>query len=326
MLMRHGFATGALLNGAAAGWARPMASVSLLALALLGFPAWLSRWAEPPAAPRSAFPSMMRTAAAALTIFLLGWVPVLVVAGQGIEPRLCYWPAAAAALAIGALGAATAATRGDTLNGRLTAGAALGVMCVLGAVMMVGVQSALRSRWLLDQRQAAELRALIPNPAPSSIFVPLGVQDRAATTGRSRFDTYFFGPLERPWSAPFYIGRAYHRPGLVAAWTTHFPGWRPTVEPTAGGLLYGDSFLPGSLRLPGAFESGPGGAKLLPWARILPFTLDKSGHVRPVSAMIDDDRDQTYPIPQVAALANLPGTAIRVHWGPGGVIPPAPTP
>jgi hypothetical protein len=44
--------------------------------------------------------------------------------------------------------------------------------------MLIGVQSAFRNRWRMDQAEGTELKRLIPDPVPFTMFLPLMVEER----------------------------------------------------------------------------------------------------------------------------------------------------
>jgi hypothetical protein len=186
---------------------------------------------------------------------------------------------------------------------------------VAAITVMIGIQSALRSRWLRDEQQAAQLLSLLPNPAPSSIFVPVSTLDRATTTGDERFDRYFFGPLQRPWSAPFYIRRAFRRPGFTSAWAPQ--DWSPIVGASARGLLYDDSRMHPFERLRGDFEMVDETRQVLPWPRLVPFVITDDGRVMLVGSFFSHNPDGTetkFEVPQTAASASA-----DIRFEPDGI-------
>jgi hypothetical protein len=313
-LMENGFVPGALVNGARTVAAAPVRATFLAIGLALGAAFWLLHWLSAEGNGRAL--AMLRAIAAGAAIFITGWLPVLMIRTQGVEPRLCYWPMVGLAIMIGGAAAMVAAISGDRLAGRLVGGVVFAAAACAGMVMMIGIQGALRSRWLLDQRESAELRTLLPSPAPGSIFIPVQIDDRATSTGYDRFDLYFCGPLERPWSAPAYLGHAYRRHGLVVGRWNRWPGPRPVMRADPRGLGYEERSPDPRDALPGEYERDSRGAKILAWEKVVPFVIDGDGRVRLVSAWIEEDasgNEAVFPIVQARARVSGVGEALVVR-------------
>jgi hypothetical protein len=282
----------------------PTLSAALLAALAVSAVPWLRRWmlhsqAQP--TPSGHAPWMAAFGAA---IFTLGWLPVVLFKRQGVEPRLCYFPGLGCVLAAAATALAFNGLLDRSKALRALSAAALLATIGVGAVILIGVQAAMQKRWRRDLAQAAQLRGLFPSPAPGTVFIPVRIDETNTTTGAARFDSYFCGPMERPWSGGQWIRRGYRRWDVDVGFWGPFADWRPALQPAADGLSYDDRFLPPMDELKGSFSRDDRGAKILPWPVVIPILIDDQGTVRPVIQMAvtrPDGPAQTYSIPQVAA-------------------------
>jgi hypothetical protein len=66
------------------------------------------------------------------------------------------------------------------------------------AVAMVGVQKGYQRRALLDRELLRELRTLVPEPEPGTVFVPVRVE---APASASAFDLHYLNVFGSWWSA-----------------------------------------------------------------------------------------------------------------------------
>jgi hypothetical protein len=193
---------------------------------------------------------------------------------------------------------------------RFAAGAALLSLVTVGAITLIGVQSAMQRRWRRDLAQAQQLRDLFPQPASGTLFIPVRIDERNTETGASFFDNYFCGATERPWSGGPWIKRGYRRRDVDAGFWSRFADWRPSLTPGPKGLSYDDRFLPPIDELKGEFERDGRGGKILPWALTIPILIDGHGRIRPVTRFVSVDPDgtsRTYQVPQVAAILDRGG-------------------
>ncbi len=231
----HDFSRPATVVGAAELRANPVATLVFGGLALAGLVPWLTHHVRrgddrtlqhstarrPP--PFGILPCAARpprvpaVLGAALTIFLVTWAPIVVFA-YWLMPRVAYAPAVATALLV-ALGL-DVASRHTARRPRLAAGCRLGITvaaaCISAcfALMLIGVQSMFRERARRDLAEVAALRAMIPDPDPGSVFVPLQVQEPPVRPAARGFHPWFQGAMNNWWSARWIVRFQYRRADL----------------------------------------------------------------------------------------------------------------
>ncbi|HVU63846.1 MAG TPA: hypothetical protein VHC70_07710, partial [Phycisphaerales bacterium] len=261
-------------------------------------------------------------------------VPAVAVRDQWIAPRLVYTPALGLFIvfAIGAdalLGSAwaqRASWPGRAVRGVSLAGLIAGTL--LGAAMLIGVQSVWHTRAALDRRIASDLRRVVPSPPPGAVFAPVQVRVRPVYTGSHSFDLIGSGPLEFHWSAPAYMRYVYKRSDVFSL---AFQSWLPPsrwLKGAAGAVDSGVLVEAGTLSDAG-LPPGPSGTHLIPWDRFVPIRLLKPGRVAVVDTVrieneSDPARDRTIELPRVAVessdhwtavIAGLPGAEpIHPDW------------
>ncbi|MEX2217212.1 MAG: hypothetical protein WD749_00505 [Phycisphaerales bacterium] len=287
-LVLKNFAPGALALGV--GELRAAGAVTLIWLSALAITGalWLRWWLSPraahpprprPAALHEARPNL-RVFALAPALFLTGWIPILMMAVYDPDSRTRYWPAIGLALMIASIGTAigslTRRSEGASRAVNLAVGGALLAALALFSVMLIGVQSAFRSRWELDRLQGSQLRALMPDPQPLTFFVPLDIRSTGITTGAPVFDSHFRSVWEFPWTAPRFIMGAYGRDDVRAGyWRGWTPG-RPVIGADESGIHFAD-------RLGPRFPRIEGSGSRVPWDRALPFIIGPDAAVRLVT-------------------------------------------
>ncbi len=260
---------------AAAEYPARSAVVSVLLIA--GMYSWvrLARRAEPVSeAPRSGLLFIAAIAACAATA-----VPILVL-GPGVTARYAYAPALGLALAIGAGFIVLARLRILAKPGfRLGTTTAAGGVLIFASITMMGFQRGYHERGIQDVRELAQLRALVPDPLPDSVFVPVSADPRPGAKARgSRYERYFdarSGAFRR--SA---IRWAYGRDDLFVG----------EASPDQVNLTH---LQPETAHVRGVGE--------VPWSRIIPFTFDDSGHAVLVTSITSGSVRIT--IPQTRSLA-----------------------
>jgi hypothetical protein len=253
------------------------------------------------------------------SLFLVAWIPVFVVRDQGVFSRLLYFPAIGLAVVAASLveGLARRIER-SWLPGRWwrsTLVVPLGAALMAGAVSMVGVQGLFHRRAVIDADQARQLLALVPDPAPDSIFVSLSPLRSAAQTGFSAFDDALAGPLEYPWAATHFVRWTYRRRDLFAAWQNRF-------EPSnvhgadADGLYFFRLTYLYPLTVP--YRALEGELHLLPWKEVIPFVTEPDGQVRLVTDLVlrdPDGSERRFVPPQAlraASAGHLPAHAYTI--------------
>jgi hypothetical protein len=204
-------------------------------------------------------------------------------------PRVLYAPALGLAVLL-----AAALTAGTDMSRRpvgarrgvraAVAGAGAGVLLVL-ALAMVGVQDGFSRRGRMDRELLAQVRRLMPDPAPGSVLVPVRVDPPAQPPSAMRFESYYWNVVSTWWSARWALRLAYRRSDLDAGHATWGgSGWR-------------------SPALDGVYIQSVG---RVPWERVIPFEVDGSNTVRLITGarfVGAGGQERVVRIPQTAALA-----------------------
>jgi hypothetical protein len=277
------FGSGALIAGFESLRAYPLRSAALLVA--FSASAWLALRPRSSASGRSPGERSPDRPAAALAfglaVFLLDWIPLLVVAGMAVSSRLTYAPslglAIAAAAAIDLVDRPLRWTAAYLSARRLGALALTGVLA-LGLVAMIGIQARFRARSHADRELAAELRRAVPDPAPDALFLVLGDARRGTTTGAAHFDGALPSPLSLRQAATPFVRWVYRRRDLYAA---QLMPWIPVAiaETTPDGpRLIG---LEPAFPLPMA--ASPRGGVVVPWGNLVPLRIGVDGEVELVS-------------------------------------------
>ncbi len=220
-------------------------------------------------------------------VFALAWVPAWIVWVYTADSRLCYPAAIGLVIACASL-VPTGTQREDgispTGSTAIRAAACLSLIAVstLFAIMLVGVQRAYRERAEWESRQAAELRALVPDPPSRAVFIVMNAPLQARTlppTGKYAFDTALVSVWENPWNVHWFLRWHYRRPDLRAVPSDGWPG--PSV------LNIIEQHVAVS-RVPAnpARQSRERGGTTVNWRNIIPFVIDGAGRVRLVTKVI----------------------------------------
>ena len=208
-------------------------------------------------------------------VFIAGWVPIAALAMYDPDSRTRYWPCMGLAMLF-----AGWLSRMRVLPAMRTAAAGLLlVVLIVFALCLVGVQSAFRIRWLLDQSQGRALRELVPDPAPGSLLVPLEIRSTGIRSGSPVFDAQFRSVWEYPWSAGTFVRSVYRRTDVAGGYRR---GWAPRAAVAGAdedGMLYRELG-------PGARE-GPG--RRVPWSSVIPFAIDDDDSVHLVTEVLIED-------------------------------------
>ncbi len=292
--------------------------------------AWIRRWsqlepqqasasgANPDAGASACFP--WRAISLGLAMFACSWIPIVMIRAQGVESRLLYpgWPGLAIALAagldaIGRRGVGKRSGRGARAI-RTAQGVVIASGSLAGALMLVGIQSALRERSRLDGIEGQQLVVLAPRIPPGSIVLPLAVQNTPTNTGVRAFDTMIYGALRRPWASASSLPKALRRKDLASGWVGDWDRWTPIIDwhlskDGSEGLLYDNPKL-WIEKLAVEFPTNGLGATILPAERILAFVIDETGRVRLVERVefevfADDPSPKRIDLPQATGDPSL---------------------
>lgn len=227
-------------------------------------------------------------------------VPPALVTGQGVPPRLTYIPTLALAIALG--GVIALATSALGRHGRrmtLIVGApVLATVAISGALTLMGVQVWYQSRARSDVAIARQLQRLIPEPPSETIFVPVRIEHTTTRSGDVLFDRLRHGAFETIWSATALARQTYRRRDV---WAAGWNPWRQPVidSPSTFGVRLNDRFV-----IWAPFPPAQPHGTVLPWARLIPFSVDERGRVRLVRQMVlhgQDQPRQVFEVPLVAA-------------------------
>lgn len=249
-------------------------------------------------------------------IFGASWLPLVIVEHQAIELRNLYIPLIGVCFMLAPMLDLIAErlrrrTRGtQTLAGAVGA-AALGALLLPSVVGMVGWQLNFRERWRQDQHEVHQLMRLFPSPPSGAIFAPMEQRYISGNTGRYWFDRALIGAFQTPWSGRPNVQTNYRRDDLFA---TSFNPWAPMPfdAPDLEGVRYvSDIVTP--------LPKDPRGRIRIPWDRLIPFAVDKSGRVRLVDRIESQQPDGndlsiTPPLVAQALKANpkAPTTTVRI--------------
>ncbi|MEO1585453.1 MAG: hypothetical protein AAFR96_12895 [Planctomycetota bacterium] len=291
------------------GWAIPWL-FALAASAWLAARGWLrSTSTHDPAPP----PAVTRVAhlLIAVTVFFAGFVPVLIIRDQTMYARLAYVPAIGLAIGVAAVLDA-AATLGRWHRRTRTLGMLavfLGIVPAAWALATLGIQDGLFRRVVQDRREAAQLRALVPDPPTDAAVIVVRNDHRVTTSGIDRFDGLFPGATTIPWAAPEWARDAYNRWDVWAA-----PAWfqdkGPIIDATGAGIRLDPLYPP-----PGV-EGDP---FLIPWSRAVSIAIRADGSVRVVTAFELEGRIVRHP-----SLEHAEGVTIAIPVQPGPAEPAEP--
>jgi hypothetical protein len=214
-----------------------------------------------------------------LAIFVLGWAPIVAVRNQTVETRLFYYPLIGIIIVIAVFADSfiSFCRISSPVRQYLVTlfGVGIAFVACTQAVCMVGIQSAFRERSRLDKSQVRQLRALVPDPKPGSVFVPLHTEDAAARTGFYQFDQFAISAFATFWSAPRALQFAYNRQDISS---TFYLQWGPlplVFENT--GALYRNGLPP--------FDASPRDRTIIPYDRMIPFIVNQDGNVTLVQSL-----------------------------------------
>jgi hypothetical protein len=298
-LMLQDFAAGAFRLGwrevSSAGFPGALLTGAVLSTGII----WTIRWSKDSSPPRTQAPDHPRPLlllAIGACIFLAGWVPIFALAIYDPDSRTRYWPCIGLAMMLA--GGGWLLGRSERASTRLRMVLAPMLLCTLlaGGMCMIGVQSAFRTRWQLDQEQGRQLRALIPNPEPLAFFVPLDIRGTGIRTVSPIFDNHFRSVFEYPWTAPRFIRAAYPRADIHCGWWRHWTPGAPVRGADENGIHFTD-------RLGPRFPRIEGSGSRIPWEHAVPFIIDENARVRLVTSVIIREpgkQDVIIRIPQTA--------------------------
>lgn len=255
----------------------------------------------------------------------LSLLPGVLIAGQGLAPRMAYTPLVCFAIAFGGLLAATSSLLPARTRAWLTATLAPVVIAgaIIGGITMVGLQKAYQLRGREDLAVMAQLKRLVPDPPPQTVFLPVRIEHWPTNTGMIRFDRLRPGAFDTIWSATAIVRQSYKRRDL---WAAGCNPWRPPMimDATTQWVRLDDQFVIWSPFPPDRRDNQPRArGTRLPWTNVLPFVVDTSGHVKLLKQVVFDPppvpgaQPLTIEPPLVAQLLASkrirPGAAVTIH-------------
>lgn len=302
--------------------------ISVLGVLALGSIAWIvwsgGQYARSPAAEQTtesaasvpaAAPSPFERAIWLLTgpaIFLAGLLPVALIDNQKLEARTLYFPLVGAALLLAQLLDLLLTLLKPLPAVRLVTGTLIGattaVVCLVFSVSQVGSQEGYRRVHAFDQSVVAQLRRIVPDPPPRTVFVPLRVNRDGfpVNTGLAYFDNARPLLFTAIWAGHALVQREYRRDDL---W---FAAWSPWTGIGANSFSQ-DGFLSGWRKRANAPVERTA-QDYVEWSRAVPFTIEEDGRValvRRVVVTAPSGEEIRVDVPIVARLK-----AQRVDTGP----------
>lgn len=322
--MRHGFGQDALRAGFGAMADHPGPATAMLVCVVIVSGGWMARVSRDNHADsaRSRDGRALAAIAFGLCVFALAWLPLIIIRGQGVESRAWFAPAMGAVVALAGMLQLLTRTRLWKRRGvKLVFAAAFLAVSIPSLVAMVGVQSGFHRRKELNERQAEQLRRLVPHPPSFTVFVPLEVM-RPAGYQWSRFHETFTGPCEHGPAAVPAIRAIYRRSDLAMGWRKLWNRSTPGLGATSEGLVYDDRLMEEWMRLYRHIKTGEAPPTTLAWSRVIPFVLDPAGNVvlvSEVSVAREDGVVQTFRVEAVHRHAakgqngSTPLAHVRLH-------------
>ena len=217
--------------------------------------------------------------------------------GSRTQPaRLMYFPLVCVLLA-GACAVSLAARRwfapgrgapglGMRVAALALAGGIAGACLISGLPTLVIAQGAMQCRSRADERIAAELRRLVPDPPAGTTFLPVRIDLRLFDTGARAFDGALPSALEQPWAAWALVQSreaGYGRRDVLCAHVRANNSAYTLDSDGATGPEVGVRYRPRWATPP---PWVPRGGWFVPWDRCVPFVVDPSGGVRIVDRLI----------------------------------------
>ncbi|MCC6322349.1 MAG: hypothetical protein IT438_13040 [Phycisphaerales bacterium] len=284
----------ALTGSVQIGWRVATTSVAWVWLAALSLAAVACVIAAAARPHREvAEPSPTRSRAVWLALFgglisVLAILPVAAVRGQTFPPRTLYVPILGLSLVIAAVfwfASSVLRPLWQASLPRCLGAAVVLVLTAAGGICMLGMQRVYQRSSSLDARMVASLAALAPSPPPGALFVPLSLNARAARTGMPRFDRLRPGVFETYWSAGPPLQRTLLRSDIFVS--SRNP-WAPNElsNPTPQQVRIAQRAMPDV-----PFTTREGSNILVPWDRIIPFTIEPDGDARLVNLLTFEGED-----------------------------------
>ena len=179
---------------------------------------------------------------------------------------------------------------------RAATGALLIGLGVVAAVVGVGIQARFRDVDVWNRAQHAKLVERVPNPAPDTAFLPVGIFATPMHTGHKAFDAQLGDCWQGSWMLPFAIREAYKKRDVYQLY--YKPGQRVIgmITPEWMQFEWG-----AASRFP--MEDGFGAR--LDWPRVIPIVIKEDGPhaVTRLIARRKRHADVVIDIPQTSAMA-----------------------
>lgn len=320
MMLRDGFRRGAWAVGLDELARRPGYTLAWFApltlLLVAAFAAWVrtpthQRFAGDADSPASAESRSGLVAAFGIAFFFGALGPLMLVQGYPMLSRTFYLVSMALAV-LYSLGA-DAVARGVMLRRaaavwRAAVGGVLALALMAMAVLFVGAQARWQRVNAADVDQARQLRELFPEAPKNTVFLPAVNDHNAVGSGDVRFDMGVMDAWRFSWSTPYIIKWAFRRDDVYAFyWLVDQPR-----EPYRG---MSEEAVLFEWCVDSPYRPNPQtGLIHLPWSNVVPFVVDRSGRVRPITRWVlrgrDGEPDVAVEPPQTAAAYR----AGRVEW------------
>lgn len=263
----------AMRSGVESARENPLLAGGVLALCLLGVLARAREWAA--ASPDDRARPHERAKLLGLVIFSLAWIglsvlPVAAVSWAQMRPRMTYPGVVGLAVLVAAIAdalRAPLARPGRVCTfARSTAGLLAVLWCAWGVLSLMGAQRGYRLRSIADARSLDEIRAAIPDLAPGSVLVPLGVDNTVTASGRAPIHGYYASPWYWSWSWPSFARLGLRRDDVRSLF--HDDARRVIVLADAEGFTF-----------EGPLPPGFAGQNRFLWRDAVPLTIARDGSV-----------------------------------------------
>lgn len=289
--------------------ATPVGIGAVGGLAILGV-IWAWAWTvdvtsiarEEPSIRRGQVGARLCWTGAGIVLFLGGFIPIVLMGRQNVEPRTLYFPLVGVCLVVAQvldllLGPARVPGRSASWPARsllAAIGLTTGGAVMAGSICCVGIQTWCQRRSQRDGTIAAELARLLPDAPAGIVFVPLRLDAGPSNTGRLLFDRLRPAAFSTTWSATAIMQQATHRADVTAASINPWADY-PFDRFSKDGFWF-DSRIDARALAP------KGDGEFIAWAVAAPFVVSDDGEVRLVRQVEierSDGRSETFVVPVV---------------------------
>jgi hypothetical protein len=258
-------------------------------------------------------------------------MPVAVIAGYPALSRVTYVIVLLLAFSVACLfdvvGRLFAKFDRAALIYRVVTGCALLGLMGFGGVMSIGAQARMKRVVAMDDLNAKQLRELVPDPAPGTVFLPLTLRPPAYTLEQIVFLHPWITPdrigreiqIHRPafesfrwtvcsvweglWSMKYFVKFAYGRDDVWSLYAAR--DRRPIIDADANHVRFIWPYC-APYEVPPLDAAQSNVNALIPWEKVIPITFDAQGNLKVVARVhITSDKNPSLnlylQIPQTAS-------------------------